>query len=55
MARRRGKPAKKQRNVTVWGIPLVKKDQIADKAEPRNRSADPEKVRKRVAELSMAK
>ena len=33
------------------GIPLVKKDQIPDKAEPRNRSADPEKVRKRVAEL----
>lgn len=51
MARRRGKSAKKQRNETVWGIPLVKKDQIADKAEPRNRSADPEKVRKRVAEL----
>ena len=51
MARRRGKSAKKQRNATVWGIPLVKKEQIADKAEPRNRSADPEKVRKRVAEL----
>ncbi len=51
MARRRGKSAKKQRNATVWGIPLVKKDQIPDKAEPRNRSADPEKVRKRVAEL----
>jgi hypothetical protein len=51
MARRRGKSAKKQRNATVWGIPLVKKDQIADKAEQRNRNADPEKVRKRVAEL----
>lgn len=51
MARRRGKSAKKQRNATVWGIPLVKKDQTAGKAEPRNRTADPEKVRKRVAEL----
>ena len=51
MARRRGKAAKKQSNATVWGIPLVKKDQIADKAEQRNRNADPEKVRKRVAEL----
>lgn len=51
MARRRGKTAKKQRNATVWGIPLVKKDEIAGKAEPRNRTADPEKVRKRVAEL----
>lgn len=51
MAKRRVKSAKKQRNATVWGIPLVKKDQIPDKAEPRNRSADPEKVRKRVAEL----
>lgn len=51
MARRRGKSAKKQRNATVWGIPLVKKDQIAGKAEPSNRTADPEKVRKRVAEL----
>lgn len=51
MTRRRGKSAKKQRNATAWGIPLVKKAQIADKAEPRNRSADPEKVRRRVAEL----
>ena len=37
--------------MTAWGIPLGKKDQIAGKAEPSNRSADPEKVRKRVAEL----
>lgn len=30
---------------------MVNKEQIADKPEPLNRTADPEKVRKRVAEL----
>lgn len=48
--KRRGKP-RKQRNVTRWGIPQASKEQNADKPERRNRAADPEKVRKRVAEL----